>query len=297
MQTRPFIIPLVFLGSLCIILAVAAGLVLRNALSESRLAEVAVAERDRLARERDHMLIQLSDLEEAYHQLGYEHELLKQELEQEQNEIARLRAQLARGITARDKERYQSRIQELEELLEQYRSEMDVLVEDNQLLMMECQQMAATLNQISRQYQSLEEEKNALEEQLDLARQLDISHARVTTYRHGRRLQESDRARRVDVIEVCFEVRENPIAEAGERTVYFQVTGPDGNLILDDASRRFSFQQDQQPYTFQSQFVYQNQDKSVCTRWDGGPGFVPGTHQVIMYAGDKKYEPLFFDLR
>lgn len=297
MQTRPFIIPLVFLGSLCIILAVAAGLILRNALSESRMARVVVAERDWLARERDHMLIQLSDLEEAYHQLSHEHELLKQEFEQEQNEIARLRAQLARGITARDKARYQSRIQELEELLEQYRAEMDVLVEDNQLLMMECQQMAATLNQISRQYQSLEEEKNTLEEQVDLARQLDISHARVTTYRHGRRLQESDRASRVDVIEVCFEVRENPIAEAGQRTVYYRLMGPGGNLIAEDVSRRFSFQQEQLSYTFQHRFVYQNQDKPVCTRWDGVEDFAPGSYQVIMHIGDKKFEPLFFDLR
>lgn len=297
MQKRPFVIPLVFLGALCIILAVAAGLILRNALSESRLAEIAVAERDWLARERDQLLVQLSDLEEAYHRLGSEHELLQQEFEQEQNEIKRLRAELARGITARDKARYQSRIREMEELLEQYRAEMDVLVDDNQLLMMEAKQMATTLNQISQQYQALEEEKKALEEQVDLARQLDISNARVTTYRHGRRLQESDRARRVDVIEVCFEVRKNPVAEAGEHTVYFQVTGSDGKIILDDASGWFSFQQDQQPYTFKDRFEYQNLDKSVCTRWDGAHGFLPGTHQVSIFTGDKKYEPLFFELR
>lgn len=297
MQTRPILIPLVFLGSLCIILAVAAGLILRNAVSESMIAKETLVERNWLARERDQMLNQLSDLEDTYRQLRHEYELLKREFDQEQREIARLRTQLARGITVREKERYEARINELEELLAQYRVDMETLIEDNQLMMMEGQQMASTLGQLTRKSQELERENKILQEQVHMARQLDIANGSVLTYIHGRRLRETDRASRVDVIQVCFEVRENPIADAGERTVYYRLIGPDGGFISDGEPMRFSFNNDDQIVTFQSQFVYRNQDKRVCTRWDGAHDFVPGGHQVVVFIDDKQYEPLFFKLR
>ncbi|WP_124979312.1 hypothetical protein [Nonlabens xiamenensis] len=73
---------------------------------------------------------------------------------------------------------------------------------------------------------------------------------------------ENDRARRVDDIQVCFTVPQNPLAIKGVNTYYLQVINPDNNVLGLNATEQFDGQE--LKYSKVVNFNYEGQELDIC---------------------------------
>lgn len=296
-RIRQQIAPIIFLSVLSVLLAVAAGLALRSALSESKITERALDEKSWYQTEYDDMLIQLTELEMAYEELATTHELLQEKLQEQQNEIAYLRRQIQQGLSPERIARYNDRIRELESILLQYQEDMSYIVADNEVLIRENQQMATSLNQVAERNQLLERENRILTEKVDVASKLQVASITISSFRNIDRMRHSDRARRVEAVEVCFGIRPNMLAEQGERMIYFQVTAPDNRVITDSPDSQFELHGSNIRYTFSEQLNWTGQELNICSHWMASRDLLPGYYQLVVFFDGNQYEPVFFELK
>lgn len=289
--------PFLFLILLSVLLAIAAGLLLRRASTEARDAGALAAENNLLLQEREHLMDQLIEMEMSYLALSQAHELLERAFDAEQEEIARLQAQLRRGIAPDEKERFTERISSLEQILQRYQAELETLIMDHELLRIESQGLSRGLQQAEQRNEVLEEQKAAMQQKLDKARELDVYGLNTGTYRERRRLRETDRASRVDVLEVCFMVGRNELAPAGDRRIYFRLRGPDRALVAIHETMPFSVDGEQKEYSFSSSFHYSNEELQHCVRWNELPAYLPGPYELKPFMDGKAYPSTSFELR
>lgn len=94
------------------------------------------------------------------------------------------------------------------------------------------------------------------------------------------------RASRAVRLQINFILAGNDIANAGQRTVYARITGPDGYVMAGDASSLFEFQGDRITYSAARDVDYQNTDLSVGLYYNGE--IVSGTYLVEIYMDGHK---------
>ncbi len=277
------IAPIVFLSVISIILAVAVGVILRQLVQYRSLAEEAVVEKNEVIVEKDDLLRQLDELQVAYDQLSQEHSALEREFSTQQHEINRLRAQI-RGGTPDEVEKYKARIRELEKQLEEYKAQLDVLIAENLELSGENLQMRTSLEEASVRKTLLEEEKEKLEAQVQKASFLNVSNIRIIPINERRRGdRETDRARRVDRIDICFTIRKNPLIEPGEETFHVRIIDPDNRVLTHDVENFFYHQDQELQYSLKKEFDYPGTDKDVCVTWDQEESFPDGLYNVVIF--------------
>lgn len=291
------IFPFLFLVFLCILLAVSAGLLLRKASTELRISRNLAEQHDLLRLQHDQLMDRLLELEEAYSRLSRKYRNLELAFEAEQAEIARLQALLRRGFTEEEREYLLARIASLEALLHRYQVELEALISEHELLLAEKHRVSDSLRKSTDQHAMLEEQKSNMQRKLDKALTLDISDISLTAFRAGRRLRETDRARRVDVLEVCYLVRRNEVAPEGERMTFFQLKGPENQPLGEGERIPFAMEGEAEAYTFADSFYYQNEDKEHCVRWENQEALIPGVYLLTLYMDGRIYPSLSFELR
>ena len=87
----------------------------------------------------------------------------------------------------------------------------------------------------------------------------------------------------IDKLRVCFTLRENPIAKAGEKEVYMRVLRPDSLLITTSQDNLFDFKNNKLIYSASRAVDYINQDVDVCIYFDKTADFIIGTYSVELY--------------
>lgn len=89
-------------------------------------------------------------------------------------------------------------------------------------------------------------------------------------------------------VEVCFDLLENKIAQAGTKIVYLQVISPEGVALGTDASGAGSFtvkdDNSQARYTSTTTIEYQNQRKNYCAGWSYDLPLAKGNYSVKVYT-------------
>jgi hypothetical protein len=78
----------------------------------------------------------------------------------------------------------------------------------------------------------------ALAQKVRLGAVLHASNIRMTPIdlrRSGRKEKETERAKRVDVFRIMFDIDENRITEDGVKDLYLRIIGPNGNLLSNSA--------------------------------------------------------------
>lgn len=294
---RQILAPIIFLSVLSVLLAVAAGLALRSAFTETKLVERAVDEKVWYQAEYDKLMIQLTELELAYEELSAENIELHNQFQEQREEISHLRRQIQRSLTPQQIRRYTDRISELESILLQYQEDRSFIKAEHEVLIRENQQMASSLNQAAERNQLLESENRILNEKVEIAKKLQLSAITISAYRNIDRMRVTDRARRVSAIGVCFDVRSNLLAEQGERTIYFQIIGPENRVLTDTPDTNFEWMGTNHRYTFSEQFVWSGSDKNLCSNWTISRDLLPGFYQLVIFFEGHQYEPLFFELK
>ncbi len=285
-------ITVVVLGILVLLLAVL-WITSRQNLKEMTIErEVAAALNKELYHELDSVL-------EEYHMVKLEYDSILVE----QDSIIQANAKEIRELIARQADYYRIRRQlnQLREVTQSYVKEIDSLYTENRVLKAENVQMREEIQQVQRRTTELTHDKQVLESKVEEATTLRAYQIEVTPFRiRGRdREYETDRARRVEQIRVCFQVGENPITPAGEYNAYMRIAEPDGNIlrVSDDLAYSFVHQEDTLQFSVREPFYYQNKVKNKCLTWQRIEEFEPGIYSISLFTDDFRLGETALELR
>jgi uncharacterized protein (DUF3084 family) len=125
-------------------------------------------------------------------------------------------------------------------------------------------------------------QNNALSEKVTKAEKLQILNVKTNAYkqRSSGKLVETEKARRVDVIEIAFTIVANEIAASGNKTYYIQVIDPKNNVIGDKATEIFGDYN--LTYSFITNAIYENKTMEVKEKISG-KDFEKGLYHVNVF--------------
>ncbi len=83
------------------------------------------------------------------------------------------------------------------------------------------------------------------------------------------RERETDKAKKIEKVKICFTVGENKLTEPGIKIIYVRILRPDNVVVTQKVGEDYSFTfQDQQlEYTSKKEIDYQNQEMYTCLYW------------------------------
>jgi len=150
----------------------------------------------------------------------------------------------------------------------------------NEATQKELERVAALNDSIVQQNIILEQE-NRIAAQLRLEA-LNVQAVRV---KNNGNFKDVKRARRTDNFKICFTVRDNAIAQAGDKNFFIEVLGPDGNLV--GVSESVSFNSRTLSVSKVTAFYYENDTLDVCDYVGSTTGeFAKGNYMVNVYDND-----------
>jgi hypothetical protein len=102
----------------------------------------------------------------------------------------------------------------------------------------------------------------------------------------NKKRKETTRINLLDKLRICFTLRENPLAQAGQKDVYMRVIRPDSLIVTSSPDNLFEYKGNKIIYSATRQVDYMNQDIEVCIFLDNNGDFVVGNYSVELYLED-----------
>lgn len=238
-----------------------------------------------------------SSIKKEYNQLVQEKEQMKQELETEldslmleHNMIKEEYGELSDSLLAKDsliianaKEiksllnykweyyKVKKKLDKLRVVARTYVSQMDSLYTVNNELVEENKEIKARYNEEKAINKNLSKEKAQLSDKITEASVLkayNISANAIYLKRSGTE-KTTDKARRTDMIEVCFTLGKNVVVEPGQKDVYIRIARPDNKILTPGVAEDYVFEYkgEQIQYSVFEQLAYDNEARPICMRW------------------------------
>ena len=195
------------------------------------------------------------------------------------------------------------KLDKLRSISQGYLKQIDSLYTVNHELREENQEIRSSYQKEQQKTSTLQKDKESLTEKVSMAAVLRAYKITASGVRgSGDKEKETDRARRVEKVKVCYTLGENPLLSAGAKNVYIRIARPD-KLILsqgkgDDYS--FSYKGEIMQYTMRSTVNYQNKTMDVCAYWinrSTKENLPEGVYVVTVYADDFEIGQTSFELR
>ncbi|WP_431110800.1 hypothetical protein [Winogradskyella poriferorum] len=111
---------------------------------------------------------------------------------------------------------------------------------------------------------ALEEVNDSLNETIDNAAILRANYVSVEAFKINNSKKKSTlRARRVNAMDICIALNENPLTEKGNKEIYIQIVSPDNNVIADKGEVFFS--SSSLIYSKKEVVNFDNKNLNICT--------------------------------
>ncbi len=237
-----------------------------------------------LTEEKDSLANELRMLMYGYDTLKTNNDTLNAQLDREQNKIKRLlslnasNAQLIR--------KYKAEISTMREIMKSYIVQIDSLNTRNKELVAENIEIKQERDAIKQSNEELSQVKDELSSKVEIASVIQAKD--VTAVALNKKRKETSEVKRLDKVRVCFTLRENPIAEAGNKIVYLRVIRPDQLVITSSPDNLFEVKGEQMIFSANRAVDYANVDIEMCIFLDNTGDFVPGEYTVELYLDGNK---------
>lgn len=196
-----------------------------------------------------------------------------QKIEALSKELVSLRARISKymeegKISQRQYEEMKLKTEQMAYYIEKYQHRIQELEEENRILRQRTEELSETVQKAQTEKARIAEEKERLEVKVRAASYLRAVEFRFALIRdNGKEEWDTEfRARRLHQLKVCFTVLENEVAEPGPRTAYVVISDPNGKVITNFAasSGYFTVMDTEQPYSAKVEFSYERARKDVC---------------------------------
>lgn len=110
---------------------------------------------------------------------------------------------------------------------------------------------------------------------------------------NGKKEKKTERARKVNILHIVFDIDENRIADDGNKNLYLSITAPDGSLLNSPSysSGTFTSSKGQQiSYSVLKQiFLHKDEsEQDVSVDWKQPSKFKKGIYNIVIYNGGYK---------
>ncbi|GDX50216.1 hypothetical protein LBMAG26_10750 [Bacteroidota bacterium] len=107
------------------------------------------------------------------------------------------------------------------------------------------------------------------------------------------------KANAVEAFRISFSINENNVAEAGDKTLYVKITGPEGVTLANSGQGgTFDIDGKSSKYTYKISAVFENETKPVQpTVWKPTEQLKPGKYTVEIYSEGYKMGSTLLDLK
>jgi Tfp pilus assembly protein PilN len=232
-----------------------------------------------LTHEKDSLANELKLMIHAYDTLKSDNDTLNANLAKERNRIVKLlsinasNAQLIRT--------YKKEISTMREIMKSYIVQIDSLNTRNKLLVTENIDMKQQISEARQTANELSKVKEVLSTKVEIASVIQAKDIIAVALNKNRK--ETTRISLVDKIRVCFTLRENPIASAGEKEVFLRLQRPDSLVITASPNNLFDYKGDKLIYSASRKVDYLNNDVEMCIFLDNTGDFIPGVYSVGLF--------------
>jgi regulator of replication initiation timing len=197
------------------------------------------------------------------------------------------------------------KVKKLQVIAQGYVRQMDSLYTENKILKEENIQITRKYNKQVAKTNELETMRERLEEKVSQAEVLQTYNLKAEGLQvkyGGSKQKQTDKAKRVNKIKLCFTLSENLILPTGDKKLYIRIARPD-KLILtpsrgDDYS--FDYQGEKLQYSIMKEIYYEGLAQDICLYWSKKSvkeEMSPGTYQVEVFEGDNVIGHTNFSLR
>lgn len=232
-----------------------------------------------LTHEKDSLANELQMMVYGYDTLRTNNDTLNAKLVREQDRIKQLLSINASNVTLI--RQYRAEIGTMREIMKSYIVQIDSLNTRNKILVAENEEIRGQITRVTQTNIELERTRENLTAKVEIASVIQAKDVVVTGINTRRR--EVDRIDRLDKLQVCFTLRENPIATAGRKTVFLRVLRPDGLVITDSPDNIFRAGNDNVIFSARRDVDYENVDLEMCIFVDNTGDFVAGTSTVELW--------------
>lgn len=237
-----------------------------------------------LTEEKDSLANELRMMMYGYDTLKTSNDTLNAELQRERNRIQKLlevsasNAQLIR--------KYKAEISTMRDIMKSYIVQIDSLNTRNQMLTAENVEIKEQMTAVQESNVELEKTREELTSKVSVAAMIQAKD--IVAMALNKKRKETDQIRNLDKVRVCFTLRENPIAEAGNKIVYLRVVRPDQLVITTSPDNLFEVNGEQLIFSANRAVDYANSDIEMCIFLDNTGDFIPGTYSVELYLDSQK---------
>lgn len=236
---------------------------------------VLTQEKDSLANELRHMAV-------AYDTLKTNNDTLNAGLEKQKNKIVQLLSINASNVQLIKK--YRSEITTMRDIMKSYIVQIDSLNTRNKFLASENTEIKQQISQVRTTNTELSKVKEELSSKVEVASIIQAKN--ITAVSLNKKRKETTRINLLDKLRICFTLRENPLAQSGQKDVYMRVIRPDSLVVTSSPDNLFEYKENKIIYSATRQVDYMNQDIEVCIFIDNNGDFVVGNYSVELYLED-----------
>lgn len=232
-----------------------------------------------LTAEKDSLTHQLENLMFRYDTLKTSNDSLNHQIDQEKNHIKyllRLRTSNVQRIIL-----YKKEITTLRNIMKSYIRQIDSLNTRNKILVKKNKQISSKLQTAEKMKKELEKTKEDLTGKVQIASLIPAKNIKVTPL--NKRGKEKYKIRKIFKLKICFTLRENPIVEAGNKTVYMRIQRPDSIVLAGPETGVIEIGGSKLAYSAKREVEYLNKDIDMCIFWDNNNSLIPGKYSVFLY--------------
>ena len=232
-----------------------------------------------LTQEKDSLANELRKMVYAYDTLKTTNDTLNAGLEREKDRIVRLLE--INASNAKLIRKYKAEITTMREIMKSYIVQIDSLNTRNKLLVAENSEIRQEIKQVKSTNTELSRAKDELSSKVEVASVVQAKDIVAEPLNKKRKV--TNRISILDKLRICFTLRENPIAKAGQKIVYLRVIRPDSLVIATSPDNLFEYRKNKIIFSASREVDYMNQDIDMCIFLDNTGDFILGTYSAELY--------------
>ena len=266
----------VFLIFLTVVLGIALAIIVYSYFDQKgRMVEMEKV----LTQEKDSLANELKKILHGYDTLKTNNDSLNADLQRQKERIKKLLAINASNVQLI--RTYRSEITTMREIMKSYIVQIDSLNTRNKLLSEENQNIKEQITTVQKTNVELTKVREELSSKVEIASVIQAKDVVASTL--NKSSKETTRFDRFEKLRICFTLRENPIAEAGKKTVYLRIIRPDSLVITSSPDNLFDYNKSKMIYTASREVDYINQDVDMCIFVNTSDDFILGNYRAELY--------------
>ncbi len=177
----------------------------------------------------------------------------------------------------------QKELADLKTMRDSLLEQVDKLVMENNLLKKENQEYQATIGDLNLV-------KGVLEKKVESGSVLSVNNVVALPYKEKSSGKKSVTAiaKKADLIEICFDIAQNRIAQQGSKDIYARIISPEGSTIAVQSQGSGTFKSketgEDNLYTVKKTINYDGGQKNHCLGWKSSTPFSSGKYKVEIYV-------------